>query len=274
MTAPGEDAFRDADEATQKAKYDYRAFHFLIGNIRKQADALIGDLENEQNGIVSALQKTEEGKKFTEELTINVTWQISRLEEARKIGKLERFAKEHPSESRPRSLRSPSRRYVSRRSLEAEETSLRERDAEFQRNSNSPRYLARCLREHMQHASHGSNASGVDQKPSRLLVWCSPRTHSSARMIDRAVLVAEPRQLRVGFQFVRRDRRALTHVLDDVGLKRYARRTLATISRHHVAVGAPAFRTQRSCLAPRDRACRRNDGRRSSSRRPRHVPES
>lgn len=57
-------------------------------------------------------------------------------------------------------------------------------------------------------------------------------------MIDRAVLIAEPRKLRIGFQFVSRDSRAFPHVLDDMGLKRYAP-DVSDNPRHYVAL---AFR--------------------------------
>lgn len=44
-----------------------------------------------------------------------------------------------------------------------------------------------------------------------------------ARMVDRAVLVAEPRKFGIGLEFIRADRRTCADVFDDVALKRLAR---------------------------------------------------
>jgi hypothetical protein len=64
LTAPDEAAFTKNDEATQRARYDYRAFHFLTINVLRQADSLISDMQREQNSIAEALQKTARGKDF------------------------------------------------------------------------------------------------------------------------------------------------------------------------------------------------------------------
>lgn len=64
MVAPDEGAFVATDDNTNKNKYDYRRIHFLIGNILKQVDSLINDMEAESNYIVQKLQKSAEGKPF------------------------------------------------------------------------------------------------------------------------------------------------------------------------------------------------------------------
>jgi hypothetical protein len=64
LTAPGEQAFANTDEDTQKAKYDYRAFYFLTRNVTRQTDALIADMHKEQDLIAGGLEKSAEGQEF------------------------------------------------------------------------------------------------------------------------------------------------------------------------------------------------------------------
>jgi hypothetical protein len=64
MTAPSEEKFWDNDEKTQRDKYAYRAFHFLVGDIAKQCDSLVADMNAEQNQVEAALAKTAEGRDF------------------------------------------------------------------------------------------------------------------------------------------------------------------------------------------------------------------
>jgi hypothetical protein len=61
LTAPDEDALKGGDG---RAIYAYRVFHFQIGNVVKQANSLIEDLEKEKLGIENALRKSAEGADF------------------------------------------------------------------------------------------------------------------------------------------------------------------------------------------------------------------
>jgi hypothetical protein len=67
ITAPGEDAFTATDEHTQQEKYNFRSFYFLMRNVDKQADALITDMQREQDGVVRALETDAAGKEFLQE---------------------------------------------------------------------------------------------------------------------------------------------------------------------------------------------------------------
>jgi hypothetical protein len=64
LTGPDESVFASTDEATQRAKYNYRVLHFWIQNALKQTDALIADLMREQANNETALKKMAEGAQF------------------------------------------------------------------------------------------------------------------------------------------------------------------------------------------------------------------
>lgn len=64
MVAPDEAVFLGTDDETNKRKYEYRRMHFLIGNVLKQADALIEDMENEKKLLGFEMKKSAEGKRL------------------------------------------------------------------------------------------------------------------------------------------------------------------------------------------------------------------
>jgi hypothetical protein len=68
LIAPGEEDFTGNDEATQRARYDFRRMYFLTGNVRKQGDALVADLEKEQASVIASSKQTAEGKGFLQDL--------------------------------------------------------------------------------------------------------------------------------------------------------------------------------------------------------------